>query len=104
MTPADIEAAVAGGAHWAALRGRVYDLGPYLRFHPGGPALLESAAGTDCTAAFNAAHAWVNGDALLASCLIGPLATGAGGDGVEGGARSGGGGDAAGPPRPPPQA
>ena len=87
MTPDDIAAAVAGGACWAALRGRVYDLGPYLRFHPGGAALLERAAGTDCTAAFNASHAWVNGDALLAACLIGPLAKKSGsGEGGGGGA------------------
>ena len=81
----------AGGACWAALRGKVDDLAPYLPFHPGGAALLEAAAGTDCTAAFNATHAWVNGDALLASCLIGPLAKGGGGGrGREGGGGGGG--------------
>jgi cytochrome b involved in lipid metabolism len=96
VTPADVASAAAAGSCWAALRGKVYDLGPYLRFHPGGAALLEAAAGTDCTAAFNEAHAWVNGDALLVSCLIGPLKAGAGaaGDGSGGGRGGAGGGGA----------
>ena len=69
---------------WTALRGRVYDLTPYLKFHPGGGALLVAVAGKDATRVFDAYHAWVNAGALLASCLVGKLvAEGGGGVGEE---------------------
>jgi cytochrome b involved in lipid metabolism len=45
---------------WTVLRGRVYNITPYLRFHPGGVPLLLKVAGTDGTALFNKYHAWVN--------------------------------------------
>ena len=35
-----------------ALRGKVYNISPYLRFHPGGAAILLKAAGKDGTALF----------------------------------------------------
>jgi cytochrome-b5 reductase len=60
---------------WTALRGKVYNLGPYLKYHPGGDRiLLGGSLGRDCTALFNKNHAWVNADALLARCLVGTLA------------------------------
>lgn len=45
---------------WTVLRGRVYNMTPYLRFHPGGVPLLLKVAGRDGTALFNKYHAWVN--------------------------------------------
>ncbi len=58
---------------WVVLRGKVYNITPYLKYHPGGVRILAAVAGKDCTAQFNKYHAWVNGDALLAACFIGPL-------------------------------
>ena len=70
---------------WTSLRGRVYNLTAYLPFHPGGGSiLLTSAAGRDCTKLFDKYHAWVNADALLEACLVGPLVA----EGADGGARA----------------
>uniref|UniRef100_A0A061SC27 Cytochrome b5 reductase 4-like n=1 Tax=Tetraselmis sp. GSL018 TaxID=582737 RepID=A0A061SC27_9CHLO len=56
---------------WVVLHGKVYNLTPYLPFHPGGAAILEGVAGTDCTELFNRYHRWVNADFLLKNCLVG---------------------------------
>lgn len=56
------------------LRGKVYNISPYLRFHPGGVPILMKAAGKDGTALFSKYHPWVNADALLEKCLVGLLA------------------------------
>lgn len=44
---------------------QVYNITPYLKFHPGGVADLMLGAGGDCTALFNEYHAWVNGHGML---------------------------------------
>ncbi|KAL4421197.1 hypothetical protein ABPG77_010072 [Micractinium sp. CCAP 211/92] len=54
---------------WTVLRGKVYNITPYLRFHPGGIPMLLKVAGRDGTALFNKYHAWVNYEFLLAKCL-----------------------------------
>lgn len=59
---------------WTVLRGNVYNISPYMKFHPGGEVMLRKAIGRDCTALFNKYHAWVNAEALLSKCLIGKLA------------------------------
>ncbi|KAL4439910.1 hypothetical protein ABPG75_002911 [Micractinium tetrahymenae] len=59
---------------WTVLRGKVYNITPYLRFHPGGIPLLLKVAGKDGTALFTKYHAWVNYEFLLAKCLVGLLA------------------------------
>lgn len=58
-----------------AVRGRVYDVTPYLEYHPGGRKVLEEWAGTDATKVFNQYHAWVNAEYILASCQVGKLKT-----------------------------
>ncbi|KAI0439873.1 hypothetical protein F4803DRAFT_529525 [Xylaria telfairii] len=58
---------------WTALGGRVYNMSPYLPFHPGGEPELLRAAGRDGTKLFGEIHPWVNYDTMLSSCLIGPL-------------------------------
>ena len=63
----------------------MYDLTPYLKFHPGGTPLLVAVGGKDATRVFDAYHAWVNAGALLASCLVGKLVEGEGGGGGGGG-------------------
>ena len=74
------------------LAGRVYNITPYLDFHPGGRAVLLKVAGRDGTALFRKFHPWVNAGALLEACLLGPLAPAAesGGAGGGGGGASGG--------------
>ncbi len=73
----------------------MYHITPYLKFHPGGAAILVKAAGKDGTALFTKYHAWVNADALLEKCLVGLLAqpgTGAGtaGTGTQAGQQTAG--------------
>ena len=50
----------------------MYNITPYVKFHPGGSILLQGA-GTDSTALFQKYHAWVNSDMMLQSCLLGQL-------------------------------
>ncbi|OWM78387.1 hypothetical protein CDL15_Pgr016111 [Punica granatum] len=44
------------GSMWTVLKGRVYNLSPYMKFHPG-----------------DKYHAWVNAEFLLEKCLVGIL-------------------------------
>ncbi|KAK6915348.1 Cytochrome b5-like heme/steroid binding domain [Dillenia turbinata] len=61
------------GSMWTVLKGRVYNISPYLKFHPGGVDMLMKAVGKDCTSLFNKYHAWVNAEFLLEKCLVGIL-------------------------------
>ncbi|XP_021736187.1 cytochrome b5 domain-containing protein RLF-like [Chenopodium quinoa] len=61
------------GTMWTVLQGRVYNISPYMKFHPGGVDMLMKAVGKDCTSLFNKYHAWVNADFLLEKCLVGIL-------------------------------
>ncbi|KAI0126705.1 hypothetical protein BJ170DRAFT_415616 [Xylariales sp. AK1849] len=58
---------------WTALGGRVYNITPYLPFHPGGEPELLRVAGRDGTKLFGEIHPWVNYEGMLASSLIGML-------------------------------
>ncbi|KAI0428910.1 hypothetical protein F5Y09DRAFT_274277 [Xylaria sp. FL1042] len=58
---------------WTALGGRVYNITPYLPFHPGGEPELLRAAGRDGTKLFGEIHPWVNYETMLSSCLVGLL-------------------------------
>jgi len=58
---------------WMVLSGRVYNITPYMPFHPGGAEILARAAGKDGTALFQRYHPWVNGHALLEACLLGAI-------------------------------
>ncbi|KAG8100251.1 hypothetical protein GUJ93_ZPchr0013g37870 [Zizania palustris] len=62
-----------GDCIWTVLKGRVYNIAPYMKFHPGGADMLIKAAGKDSTAMFNKYHAWVNAELLLEKCLVGFL-------------------------------
>ena len=52
---------------------QVYNITPYIKFHPGGTEMLLKGAGRDCTALFTKYHAWVNADMLLKADFIGTL-------------------------------
>jgi len=56
---------------WSSFRGKVYNITPYLDFHPGGKGELMRAAGKDGEQLFNDIHAWVNWDNMLSSCVVG---------------------------------
>ncbi|KAI1812955.1 hypothetical protein GGS20DRAFT_509644 [Poronia punctata] len=58
---------------WTALGGRVYNITPYLPFHPGGEPELLRAAGRDGTKIFGEIHPWVNYETMLSSCMVGLL-------------------------------
>ncbi|KRZ45852.1 Uncharacterized protein T4C_4045 [Trichinella pseudospiralis] len=58
---------------WIAIQGKVYNVTPYVDFHPGGADILLQAAGSDGTALFNKHHPWVNFDSILKNCFVGYL-------------------------------
>ncbi|CAH1800032.1 unnamed protein product [Owenia fusiformis] len=58
---------------WISVRGRVYNVTPYMEFHPGGLDELMRGAGIDATRLFDEIHRWVNIESMLAPCLIGKL-------------------------------
>ncbi|KAJ7592911.1 cytochrome b5 [Mycena floridula] len=58
---------------WSAFNGKVYNITPYLAFHPGGERELMRVAGRDGTKLFAETHAWVNADFMLDSCMVGFL-------------------------------
>lgn len=51
----------------------MYNISPYLPFHPGGEAELLRGAARDGTKLFGEVHPWVNYEGMLASCLVGIL-------------------------------
>ncbi|KAL5600947.1 hypothetical protein BROUX41_005781 [Berkeleyomyces rouxiae] len=58
---------------WMAINGKVYNVSPYAKFHPGGvPELLRGAA-RDATQLFGEIHPWVNYENMLQACLVGIL-------------------------------
>ncbi|KAM6433444.1 cytochrome b5 reductase 4-like [Rhynochetos jubatus] len=59
---------------WICIRGFVYNVTPYMEYHPGGEDELMKAAGTDGTDLFDQVHRWVNYESMLKECLIGRMA------------------------------
>ncbi|KAL3144400.1 hypothetical protein ABBQ32_004152 [Trebouxia sp. C0010 RCD-2024] len=58
---------------WLVLKGKVYNVTPYLKFHPGGLDWIMKGAGLDATSLFNKYHAWVNAEFMLEKCVVGYL-------------------------------
>ncbi|KAL4954059.1 hypothetical protein BDW69DRAFT_145844 [Aspergillus filifer] len=58
---------------WTSYQGKVYNITPYLGFHPGGKGELLRGAGKDSGKLFLEIHPWVNWDAILGDCLVGIL-------------------------------
>ncbi|KAL3465475.1 hypothetical protein BJX64DRAFT_252483 [Aspergillus heterothallicus] len=58
---------------WTSYQGKVYNITPYLPFHPGGKGELLRGAGKDSGKLFLEIHPWVNWDAILGPCLVGVL-------------------------------
>ena len=74
VTLAEVAAHATPDDCWTVLRGRVYALSPYFRFHPGGARILDQVSGRDCTRLFQKYHAWVNERMLIGALLVGELA------------------------------
>jgi cytochrome b involved in lipid metabolism len=62
-----------GKPAWSSWQGKVYNITPYLPFHPGGEPELMKAAGRDGTQLFMDVHPWVNWENMLGPCLVGVL-------------------------------
>ncbi|TNY19921.1 cytochrome b5-like heme/steroid binding domain-containing protein [Rhodotorula diobovata] len=73
ITPAEMAQHNTRDDCWQAYGGKVYNVGPFLKFHPGGVGEMMRGAGKDATQLFMLAHAWVNYDTLLENCLVGFL-------------------------------
>ncbi|KIM84818.1 hypothetical protein PILCRDRAFT_817618 [Piloderma croceum F 1598] len=58
---------------WTAINGKIYNVTPYLSFHPGGEKELMRVAGRDGTKLFALTHAWVNAEFMLDACMVGFL-------------------------------
>lgn len=58
---------------WMALNGKVYNITPYAKFHPGGIPELMRGAARDGTKLFGEIHPWVNYETMLAACMVGLL-------------------------------
>uniref|UniRef100_A0A8C2SX26 Cytochrome b5 reductase 4 n=1 Tax=Coturnix japonica TaxID=93934 RepID=A0A8C2SX26_COTJA len=59
---------------WICIAGLVYNVTPYMEYHPGGEDELMKAAGTDGTDLFDQVHRWVNYESMLKECLVGRMA------------------------------
>ena len=59
---------------WGVYQGKVYNMTPYLDFHPGGQDQLMRGAGKDnAEKLFNEVHPWVSWENMLGECLVGIL-------------------------------
>ncbi|KAJ7341704.1 hypothetical protein JRQ81_006508 [Phrynocephalus forsythii] len=59
---------------WICIRGLVYNVTPYMEYHPGGEDELMKAAGSDGTDLFEQVHRWVNYESMLKECMVGRMA------------------------------
>jgi cytochrome b involved in lipid metabolism len=60
---------------WIVVRGTVYNIGPYLPYHPGGIEIFKNVLGRDATTMFDKYHRWVNIDGLIGPLMIGTAAS-----------------------------
>ena len=58
---------------WTVYQGKVYNITPYLPFHPGGEGELLRGAGKDSMKLFMEVHPWVNWEGMLSECMVGIL-------------------------------
>lgn len=58
---------------WTSYQGKVYNISPYVPYHPGGKGELLRGAGKDSAQLFAEIHPWVNWDGILGECLVGIL-------------------------------
>ena len=58
---------------WTVYHGKVYNITPYVSFHPGGAGEILRGAGKDSVKLFMEVHPWVNWDGMLSECMVGIL-------------------------------
>lgn len=58
---------------WICIRGNVYNVTPFLHFHPGGVEEIMRGSGSDATNLFNENHRYVNYESMLKKCYVGSL-------------------------------
>lgn len=56
---------------WIAIHGLVFNVTPYMDYHPGGREEMMRGAGKDATELFNQVHHFVNFGSMLKKCLVG---------------------------------
>lgn len=62
-----------GKPAWSSWQGKVYNITPYVDFHPGGGPEIMKAAGRDGEKLFMETHPWVNWENMLGACLVGVM-------------------------------
>ncbi len=60
-----------GRPAWSAWQGKVYNMTPFLPYHPGGEGELIRAAGKNGEKLFMEVHPWVSWENMLGECLVG---------------------------------
>jgi hypothetical protein len=75
VTPSQLKSMTGrkGKPAWSSYHGKVYNITPYLPFHPGGEPELMKAAGRDGGKLFMEVHPWVNWEGMMGSCVVGIL-------------------------------
>ncbi|KAF8340311.1 cytochrome b5-like heme/steroid binding domain-containing protein [Cantharellus anzutake] len=73
ITPSELKLHNKHDDAWAAFGGKVYNITPFLPFHPGGEKELLRVAGRDGSRLFALTHSWVNLDYMLDGCVVGLL-------------------------------
>jgi len=58
---------------WISLHGKVYNITPYLHYHPGGVDIFKPCLGGDASALFDKYHRWVNTQGLVGVLQLGYL-------------------------------
>ncbi|KZT53680.1 hypothetical protein CALCODRAFT_500822 [Calocera cornea HHB12733] len=58
---------------WSVFFGKVYNITPYMSYHPGGERKLIKVAGKDGTRLFVHSHEWINVEAMMDECFVGFL-------------------------------
>lgn len=71
VTPSELVKHKSKDDCWTVLGGRVYNITPYLPFHPGGEKILMAVAGKDGTNLFMKTHSWVSFESMLDKCMVG---------------------------------
>jgi cytochrome b involved in lipid metabolism len=64
-----------GKPAWSSYQGKVYNISPYLPYHPGGEGELRRAAGKDGAKLFMEVHPWVNWENMMGECMVGIMVT-----------------------------
>lgn len=75
VTPEELQKHNTRDDCWTCIRGLVYNVTPYMDYHPGGEDELMRAAGIDGTELFDQVHRWVNYESMLKECLVGRMST-----------------------------